>query len=537
MKRRMLSLLLCLCLVASLFVTTGATAFAEEQTQKYTVVLGDTLTAICEKCGVDYNKNLTWILQKNNLKDANALPLGKVLTLPAKGKVYTASTGSTAAGSTYSVPTQTYTMQNGDAVIKVCDKLGVDFSANEAWIKAANNISSWSAIPVGKVLVLPAKGTKPALSTATPVSSGSTSTSTPATSLAATTTTTTTTATSGTGTTLSLLSGDSVRYYLVNYSVKSGDTLGNICSAYGVDTATVQKLNNIKNAAKIYVGQNLSIPSTVKPTSGSFTAIVQHRVISGETVQIIAGKYGMALDANLSGQIKALNNKDNLNKIQVGEALLLPVKGTVTTTTTTTGTTAASTTSTTSSTSASGTMYYTLNKSGSANGTYSLTVNGQAVNGAAADQTVHVVATSDHGYKLSAVTVTKAYNGETVKVDESNNFVMPACDVKITVVFSPDPNAVAHSIKASSGSAAEAQLTFVVNGYTNTTAEPGQTVQIKLSKLSDGYVVDEIYVTTKNGSYETVKAMGAADKVAVNSDFTFTMPAADAFVTVHVTTA
>ena len=545
MKRRYLSLVLCLCIVASLFTMTGASAFAEEKTQTYIVQLGDTLTTICAKCGVDYNKNLSWILQKNNLKDANALPLNAKLILPAAGQVYAAtSSGSTASSSSggYSVPTQTYTMQNGDIVIKVCQSLGVDFYANEAWIKAANNITSWNAIPVGKVLVLPAAGTKPAVTTAVPT----TTTKTTTTAVPTTTTTTTTTAvpvaaTTSTGTSLNLLSGDAVSYYLVEYSVKSGDTLGNICSAFGVDLATVQKLNNIANAAKIYVGQKLSIPSASKPSAGSFTAIVAHRVVSGETVQAICTKYGKALDANLQNQIKALNNKTNLDKIQVGELLLIPVKGVVTTTTTTTTTVPVSTGSTTTSTTTTtttqqtGVTYYTLNKTGAANGTYSLTVNGQAVNGAAANQTVHVVTMADHGYKLGSVTVTKVYNGQAVAVDASNNFIMPSCDVSIVVSFVVDANAVAHMINASSASAPEAKLTYVVNGFTSNTAEPGQNVRIVVSKLTDGYFVDSIYVTTKNdGNLNVIKAMTGDDAVSVYSDFTFTMPAKDVFVTVSV---
>jgi len=529
MKRRIISLLLCVCMVAGLFTVMGGTAFADD-TQTYTVQLGDTLITICQKLGVDYNKNLAWILEKNGLKNANTLPLYKVLTLPAAGKVLTTGgSASSSSGSSYSVPTQTYTLQNGDIVIKVCQKLGVDFYANEAWIKAANKIGSWNTLPVGKVLVLPAAGTKPALSTATPGTAASTTGTTAATTTAA--TTTTTTAASSSGTSLNLQGGDYVVYYLVNYSVKSGDTLGNICSAYGVDLATVQKLNNISNAAKIYVGQNISIPSGNRPSSGSFTAIVGHRVTSGEIVQTIVARYGLALDANLQNQLKALNNKTNLNKIQVGELFQIPVKGTVTAAASSTGTTGTRTPSGSTTTTQTGTTYYTLNKTGAPNGTYSLTVNGQAVNGAAANQSVHIVATPDHGYKLAGITVTKVYNGEAVPVDSSSNFTMPACDVNINVSFAVDPNASAHSITASSASQMT-NLTFVVNGYTNSMAEPGKTVRIVLGALPEGQIVDRVYVTTENGDWATIAALPVEKCVTVNSDFTFTMPAANAFVTV-----
>ena len=532
MKKRLFSLLLSLCLVASLFAGMTTTAYADGDTQTYTVQLGDTLGSICAKLGVDYNANKEWILKTNKIANQNIISVGHVLTLPAKGKVLkwtdtsTGTTTGTTTGSTitggaaatgFSVPTQTYTLKSGDFVSVICQKLGVDFAKNDAWIRAANNITNYNNLKVGRVIVLPAAGTTPDLSTA---SSGSVATATGST-VNAVNTVATTTSTKAVG----LLAGDTISYYLVKYTVRSGDTLYKICQNYGANMDTVQKMNGIADASKLRVGQVLSIPSA--SASAGSVAVVAHKVVSGDTVQGICNKYGVNYGTNAT-LIKGLNNRDNLDAIKVGQTILIPVAGAVN------GGGSSSGGSSVTPGSSSAAAYYTLNKSGAVNGTYSLTVNGQSVNGAAAGQSVHVVATPDHGYKLASISVVRDYNGVAVDVDKNNNFVMPACDVRITVSFVSDPNAAPHAIQASSVSHTS-NMTFVVNGYTNNTAEPGKSVTIVLGTLMSGQTVDKVYVTTVQPTEEQLKkgSLDAKKYVSV-SNMSFVMPTTDVYVTVFL---
>ena len=62
MMKRMLSLLLSLCLMAGLFAGMTTTAYAAGDTQEYVVKSGDNLSTICSKLGVDYAKNKEWII-------------------------------------------------------------------------------------------------------------------------------------------------------------------------------------------------------------------------------------------------------------------------------------------------------------------------------------------------------------------------------------------------------------------------------------------------------------------------------------------
>ncbi len=531
MMKRLLSLLLSLCLVAGLFACMTTTAFADDgDTQEYIVQSGDNLTSICKKLKVDYNKNKEWIINTNKLKDPNVLEVGQKLIMPKEGKVlkWTGSDSGTATGgtstdssaiytptssTTYSVPTVSYTLKSGDTVSAVCKKLGIDFAKNDAWIRAANNITSYNNLAVGRTLILPAPGTTPALNTAGSASTGA---------ISAVSTVATTTGTAA----VNLLAGDTVSYYLITYTVRSGDTLFKICQAHGANMDTVQKLNGIADASKLRVGQQLTIPS--KTTSaGATMTVVAHKVVSGDTVQKICNSYGINYGPN-AAKIKALNNRDNLDVIKVGQTILIPVPGVPGSGGSVTPSGGGSVTP-----SGGGAAYYTLNKSGAVNGTYALTVGGQSVNGASAGQSVHIVTTPDHGYKLGSVSVVRDYNGGAVDVDKNNNFVMPACDVRITVTFVSDPNAAPHAIQKSNVSSG-VTMTFVVNGYTNTVAEPGKSVTIVLGTLPSGQMVDKVYVTTVNPTSLAQLTNGtiAAKNFVKVSNMSFTMPTSDVYVTV-----
>src|SRR5699024_7245056 len=48
------------------------------------------------------------------------------------------------------------------------------------------------------------------------------------------------------------------------YKIKSGDTLSGIAKKFGTTVSNLQKLNNIKNASKIYAGQTIKVTGTAK---------------------------------------------------------------------------------------------------------------------------------------------------------------------------------------------------------------------------------------------------------------------------------
>ena len=160
---------------------------------------------------------------------------------------------------------KTYTVKSGDTLYSIARTYGVTVSA----LAAANNITNYSLIYVGQVLIIP----------------GTTVTPPPTTT--------------------------------VKYTVKSGDTLYKIATMYNTTVAKIAAANNITNVNLINVGQVLIIPgTTVTPPP---TTTVKYTVKSGDTLYKIATMYNTTV-----AKIAAANNITNINLISVGQVLTIP---------------------------------------------------------------------------------------------------------------------------------------------------------------------------------------------------------------------
>ncbi|MCR5088375.1 MAG: LysM peptidoglycan-binding domain-containing protein [Oscillospiraceae bacterium] len=327
--------------------------------------------------------------------------------------------------------TVTYTMKAGDNVYSVCSRLGIDFNANQAWITSVNNITNYNNLKVGKVLILPTFNTKTEVTRAAQVLANLKGNSN------ANTNTNTNTNTGGI-TATGLMSGDTIVSYLVNHVLQSGQTVAGVCSAYGVSFAAnsdkIKTLSGITSWNKIPVGTTVVIPSLTVPTGASYTAIVAHIVRSGETVGSICSNYGLVF-AKVQEQLKALNSTNNLNVIKVGQIFYLPVSSTVLGTTsgtityTGTGTTTTGTTTVTPTPATS-----TASTISGSHGSFKLQVNGVDATTAAAGQTVTIVAYPEAGYVVNTVTI-KSTDGKQYVTPSGMSFVMPNYPVTIQVTF------------------------------------------------------------------------------------------------------
>ena len=301
----------------------------------------------------------------------------------------------------------TYTVKAGDTVFGICQRLGIDFAKNEAWIKQTNNITNYKALRVGQVLTLPGNGTKTTTTTTTATNIASVSLGTIA----------------GIGTTQK---GDIIICYLINHKMLAGETVSGVCKQLGIDfdsnAETIKALSGITSWNKIPVGKVVVIPSLTVPTGSTYTAIIAHKVVGGETVAGICASYGIDYGKNIE-QLKALNNTTNLNVIRVGQYFYLPVANV----------------SPTPSPSPSPTPTPTpvqndLKVNSSGHGTFVLTVNGVEVQNAISGQTVTIVTKPAVGFHVSSISVVQTTNNAAVPVTNST-FVMPYTPVRVTVNF------------------------------------------------------------------------------------------------------
>ena len=77
-------------------------------------------------------------------------------------------------------------------------------------------------------------------------------------------------------------------------TVSSGDTLSEIAEANGVTVAELVAWNELDDADHIVVGQVLTLQAVVENSAGEPT---RHVVTAGETLSIIAARYGASVAA------------------------------------------------------------------------------------------------------------------------------------------------------------------------------------------------------------------------------------------------
>ncbi len=111
---------------------------------------------------------------------------------------------------------------------------------------------------------------------------------------------------------------ESERLTFLRYKVRRGDTLGRIASRHNVPLATISKLNHVRDARKLRVGQRLLIPVRAETMP---SRKMTHRVARGETLSSIAKQYGTSV-----AQIKK-GNKLSGDKVRIGQKLRIITKG------------------------------------------------------------------------------------------------------------------------------------------------------------------------------------------------------------------
>ncbi len=121
-----------------------------------------------------------------------------------------------------------------------------------------------------------------------------------------------------------------------SHTVRPGDNLQSIASAYGVDAQALITLNGITNPDRLYVGQVLTITPqtetvpTAIPTANPAATLVaapvadpatstRHVIERGETLFSIAQRYGIS-----QADLQAANNILDPSRILAGQALIIP---------------------------------------------------------------------------------------------------------------------------------------------------------------------------------------------------------------------
>lgn len=303
----------------------------------YVVRPGDTVWRIAMNHRVSPGE----IIQLNGLK-SDTVTTGQTLKIPAKGAIqppqsFAVSTTSKPASASPSKSSTggTHTIQSGETFSQIAQK----YSISQTALKQANPKVNPNVIIVGSKLNLPSGSTS---KTTPAVSPPAPSNSTPA--IASTTET-------------------------QRHTVRSGDTLSSIASAYHVSTSSILRSNTLDNPDRLKIGQIITIPSgtpqsqpavsttTKAPASNPIASapsyppstltstpspafnskvspgpapqanhrgVLSYRVHSTDTLESIASTFGTTPD-----KIRELNRKPANSKVAPDEEILVPAMGAV----------------------------------------------------------------------------------------------------------------------------------------------------------------------------------------------------------------
>ncbi|MCO5189114.1 MAG: LysM peptidoglycan-binding domain-containing protein [Anaerolineae bacterium] len=103
------------------------------------------------------------------------------------------------------------------------------------------------------------------------------------------------------------------------YTVRPGDTLNEIAVAFNVPRSQIICANNIRNINQIEVGQQLIIP-----LSGNSCATPIYIVQPGDTLSSIAARFGLSVY-----ELAVYNGIADVNDIEAGDVLYIPAPGTI----------------------------------------------------------------------------------------------------------------------------------------------------------------------------------------------------------------
>ena len=421
-----------------------------------------------------------------------------------------------------------YTMAQGDFVLRICQKLGLNYYTCKPAIMILNNIQDgqWNKLTVGRTLTLPASDYD-ALLIAN--GAGTTVYNSGAAATTATTSNVTGTATTGTATAVTTsaaaaaASADTLAYYLVPYTMSYGETVSGVCNALGVNFAIfspfIKQVNNVTNWTKVRAGDTLIIPTPVAPAVGTTCyGVMQHIVASSDTAYGITASKGINYSAN-ERLLKVLNQTENLAAIKAGDKFFYPVPLTVsvpgtgnpgsTTTTTTTTTVTDGNGTTTTSTTTTAKLYKLSSGMATSDGTMLFYVDNKPVTAAPAGAKVTVVTDTFDGKAIQSLTVKHA-DGTADLLLAADSFIMPSCDARVDAVIKTghDINIIAnYSGKASAS----------VGGVSVQAAVKGATVIIR--STDPNYEIAGIYA-----SYKKLISSSTKTPITVSASHAFIMP-------------
>ena len=222
---------------------------------------GETLSEIAERYGTSVQR----LMQLNNLRSPQDLWAGSRIQVPGAGGASTSGGGS-----------GNYTVKPGETLSEIAERYGTSVQR----LMQLNNLRSPQDLWAGSRIQVPGAGG---------ASSGGTRTTT----------------------------------VKANYTVKPGETLSELAERYGTSVQRLMELNNLRGPQDLWAGSRIQVPVTRTTAAAAAKPAVnknatQHKVQSGESLSVIANRYGVSLQ-----NLIAINGISDPNQVVVGQTIKL----------------------------------------------------------------------------------------------------------------------------------------------------------------------------------------------------------------------
>jgi len=267
MKFRRIVLLL---IVVAMLLAVASPALAQNST--HVVQPGETLFSIARSFGLTVEQ----LAAANGITNPALIYVGQVLVIPGGAPSPTPGTGAP----------QTYVVQVGDTLYRIALRFGTTVDV----LVSLNGLTNSNVLYVGQVLII-----NPGGGTTQPTSVPATNVPPPPTTAPGNQT--------------------------VTYTVQPGDTLLAIAIRFGTTVSALVQLNGLASPDVISVGQVLTIKQgsgQPQPTATPQNQTVTYTVKPGDTLGQIALRFGTTYQ-----QIALLNNLSNPDIIAVGQVLII----------------------------------------------------------------------------------------------------------------------------------------------------------------------------------------------------------------------
>ena len=214
MKKKLISFLLCVCMISALFCVMSATASAASDYFTVKLKSGDTVSGVCASNGIDYQKNKNLIMVLNGMSkesELDNLAAGTSIKLPAKKTII-----SDDKVKYYVIP---YVIESGDYISNIYWLWGLNWQKYEEDIKSLNYTDNLDTLWIGSTYLLP--------TTESNVKTGNYTT-------------------------------------VMTHTIKAGETAYDVFSSYGIDfddeEKTLMRYNYGRDLTKLSTGDELLIP-------------------------------------------------------------------------------------------------------------------------------------------------------------------------------------------------------------------------------------------------------------------------------------